>query len=47
MIELTKIDSDVEDEEDANLLMEVHEYVRAAIFVVRDYFLENRRSQHH
>jgi uncharacterized protein YgfB (UPF0149 family) len=44
IIELTKVDSDVEDEEDANLLMEVHEYVRAAVFVVRDYFLENRHS---
>jgi uncharacterized protein len=47
MIELTKVDSDVEDEEDANLLMEVHEYVRAAVFVVRDYFLENRHSTKH
>jgi len=49
MIEFTKIDSDSEDgnEEEANALMEVHEYIRAAVFAVRDYFLENRDIQSH
>lgn len=49
IIEFTKIDSDSEDdnEEEANALMEVHEYIRAAVFTVRDYFLESRDNYSH
>ena len=47
MIELTKIDSDLEDEDDENALMEIREYVRAAVFTVRDYFLEIGHGQRH
>ena len=47
IIELTKIDSDVEDEEDANALMEVREYLRAAVFTVKDYFLETSKELSH
>lgn len=39
IIELTKIDNDVEGEDDANALMEIREYLRAAVFIVRDHFL--------
>ena len=28
-------------------LMEIREYVRAAVFIVRDYFLETGHSQSH
>lgn len=38
IIELTKIDSDVEGEDDANALMEIREYLRAAVYNVRNYF---------
>lgn len=47
IVEFTKIDSDVEDEDDANALMEVQEYLRAAVFIVRDYFLEAATGQRH
>jgi uncharacterized protein YgfB (UPF0149 family) len=47
MIEFTKIDSDVEGEEDANALMEIREYLRAAVFTVRDYFFEAGHGQSH
>jgi len=47
IIELTKIDSHVEDEEDANALVEIHEYLRAAVFTIRDYFLETEHRKHH
>ncbi|WP_347986400.1 UPF0149 family protein [Methylomonas sp. AM2-LC] len=47
IIELTKIDSAVEDEEDANALMEVCEYCRAAVFTIRDYFLETATNESH
>lgn len=46
IIELTKIDSDADDEEDANAFMEVHEYLRVAVLSVRDYFLEAAQIQH-
>ncbi|MCQ8117729.1 UPF0149 family protein [Methylomonas rosea] len=47
MIELTKIDTDVGDEEDENALVELREYVRAAVFTVRDQFAELGQSQPH
>ncbi len=47
MIELTKIDSDVEGEDDENALMEIHEYLRAAVLMVRDQFAEAKDSRPH
>ncbi len=47
MIELTKIDSDVEGEEDENALLEIHEYVRAAVLTVRDQFADFQNTQMH
>lgn len=47
MIELTKIDSDVEGEEDENALVEIHEYVRAAVLTVRDQFMDDKNRQLH
>ncbi|MGD0960560.1 MAG: UPF0149 family protein [Methylomonas sp.] len=41
MIELTKMDTDVSSEEDADMLVEIREYVRAAVFIARDYFIES------
>ncbi|MDD4916097.1 MAG: UPF0149 family protein [Methylococcales bacterium] len=47
LIELTKIDTDIHDEEDANALTEIHEYLRAAVFIVRDYFSEAGHGKSH
>jgi len=47
MIELTKIDSDVEGEEDENALTEIHEYVRAAVLTVRDQFADSKDTHMH
>lgn len=47
MIELTKIDSDVEGEEDESALIEIHEYVRAAVLTVRDQFADSNNTQMH
>lgn len=47
MIELSKIDSDVEGAEDENALMEIHEYLRAAVLTVRDQFNEHKNLQLH
>lgn len=47
IVELTKIDSDVEGEEDEAALMEIHEYLRAAVLTVRDLFSEDKNAQRH
>jgi uncharacterized protein YgfB (UPF0149 family) len=47
MIELTKIDSDVEGEEDEDALIEIHEYVRAAVLTVRDQFNDDDNNHTH
>lgn len=47
LIELTKIDSDVAGEEDEAALIEIHEYVRAAVLIVRDQFAEYKNTNMH
>lgn len=47
LIELTKIDSDVDGEDDEAALIEVHEYVRAAVLIVRDQFVEFKNTNLH
>ncbi|MCQ8103469.1 UPF0149 family protein [Methylomonas sp. SURF-2] len=47
LIELTKIDSDAEGEEDEAALVEIHEYVRAAVLTVRDQFAEYKNTTMH
>lgn len=47
MIELTKIDSDAEGEEDEEALMQIHEYVRVAVLTVRDQFSDGKNAQLH
>lgn len=48
LIELTKLDSDhAQSEDDENDLIEIHEYVRGAVFIVRDQFAEHSSSQVH
>lgn len=47
MIELSKIDSDVEGEENEAALLEIHEYVRVAVLTVRDQFGEDKSAQLH
>ena len=47
MIELTKIDSDVDGEEDEEAFIEIHEYVRAAVLTVRDQFNDDNNTQVH
>lgn len=47
LIELTKIDSDVDGEEDEDALIEVHEYLRAAVLTVRDQFAESKHTSIH
>lgn len=47
MIEFTKLDSRVENEQDEMALMEIHEYIRSAVLLVRDDMYEhNNRPQH-
>lgn len=47
MVELTKMDSEVAGEEDESALMEIHEYVRAAVLIVRDQFAEGDSQSLH
>ncbi len=47
MIELTKIDTDVEGEDDENALAEIREYVRSAVLIVRDQFADQNNRQVH
>ncbi len=47
MIELTKIDSNVDGEDDENALAEIHEYIRAAVFTFRDHFSDQSYRQAH
>lgn len=47
LIEITKIDADSEDEDDENALVEIREYVRAAVFLIRDQFAEKAATQQH
>jgi len=47
LIELTKLDSDIQDEADAFALMEIREYVRAAVFTLSDYFMETETGKIH
>lgn len=48
LIELTKLDSEyAESEDDENDLLQIHEYVRSAVFIVRDQFAEFERQQAH
>lgn len=47
MIELTKIESEVEGEEDEDAFIEIHEYVRMAVLSVRDQFADDKSGQMH
>ena len=47
LIELTKIDTDVDGEEDEDALIEVHEYLRAAVLTVRDQFSDAKNTSMH
>lgn len=47
LIELTKIDTEVNGEDDENALVEIREYLRSAILIVRDQFSEFVSSQTH
>lgn len=44
LIEFTKIDSNVDGEDDEHALMQIHEYIRAAVMTVRDAFAEQARD---
>ncbi len=47
IIEITKVDIETQDEEEANALMEVHEYLRVAVMNIRDFFAETEREPQH
>ncbi|PPD32375.1 MAG: YecA family protein [Methylomonas sp.] len=47
LIELTKIDSDVDGDDDEAALIEIHEYLRAAVLTVRDQFAESKNTSMH
>ena len=47
VIEFTKLESQSMDEEEANALMEVHEYLRVAVLTIRDFFVETETTQQH
>jgi yecA family protein len=45
IVEFTKLESDIQDEEDEQALMEIHEYLRAAVLLLRDQLNESRQQQ--
>lgn len=47
IIEFTKMDSDVEDEDDAYAYTEIREYLRAAVFSIKDYFMQQDNENRH
>ncbi|QWF72460.1 UPF0149 family protein [Methylomonas paludis] len=49
IVEITKLDTNIEngDDEDANALMELREYLRTAVLTVKDYFPETLPVQSH
>lgn len=47
LIEFTKLDTDIHDDEDIDALTEIHEYIRASVFIVRDHFLEAGHGTSH
>ena len=47
LVEVTKMDCDNIGDEDADDLMEIHEYLRAAVYTVRDQFAERIDTQRH
>ncbi len=40
IVEFCKLDANVENEDDEHALMEIHEYIRAAVLLIRDQFTE-------
>jgi uncharacterized protein len=47
LIEITKLDNEVAGEDDENAFAEIHEYVRTAVFMIRDEFAEKSTNQLH
>lgn len=45
IVEFTKLDEDVGGEEDENAFMEIHEYLRSAVLVIRDQLAEDEEQQ--
>ncbi len=45
IVEFTKLEAEVFDEEDENALMEIHEYSRSAVLIVRDELAEDSEEQ--
>jgi len=45
IVEFTKLETDVSGEEDENAYMEIHEYLRSAILMLRDMLMENSNEQ--
>lgn len=45
IVEFTKVDAEVEGEEDENAFMEIHEYLRSAVLLIRDQLMENAEQQ--
>ncbi len=45
IVEFTKLESDIQDEKDEQALMEIHEYLRAAVLLLRDQLNEAGQSQ--
>ncbi|WP_150046598.1 MULTISPECIES: UPF0149 family protein [Methylomonas] len=47
VIEFTKLDSDADGDEDESALTEIREYLRAAVLMVRDQFLDQSQANLH
>jgi uncharacterized protein YgfB (UPF0149 family) len=47
IVEFTKLDSDVGDEDDEYAFNEIREYLRAAVFTIGDYFTQANQDQRH
>lgn len=47
LVEITKLDTRVENDEDEMALMEIHEYIRSAVLLLRDHLYEHRSRRQH
>ncbi|WP_031433918.1 UPF0149 family protein [Methylomarinum vadi] len=45
IVEFTKVDAEADGEEDENAFMEIHEYLRSAVLLIRDQLMENAEQQ--
>ncbi len=45
VVEITRMETEISSDEDENLLMEIHEYLRSAVLLIKSQLLESQTSQ--